>query len=368
MDSGMKSRLDGGSRRQRRSARKSQVPFSSRHFVFLLLAPFFFNLLISPVPTFAQSTGFKPVVKQVLPKTVKIFGAGGFRGLESYQSGVLISSEGHVLTVWSYVLDGDSTMVTLDDGDRFEAKLVGYDPRLEIAVLKIDTKGLPFYDLNASVEAFVGSKVLAFGNCYRVATGNEPVSVQHGVVSAVTKLDARRGSFQSPYAGDAILLDAVTNNPGSAGGIVTDRKGRLMGMIGKELRDGKTGAWLNFAIPVREISQSVTEVLSGKKMSLVDKNSARPAEPMTLQLLGFSLVPNVIQKTPPYVDSVFFDSAAHNSGLRRDDLVIEVNGQMTPSCIDVMSQLSTIDRDSTVKLTVQRGSEFVDLTLTLVKQ
>ena len=93
------------------------------------------------------SPSFAAVVRGVQPKIVKIYGAGGFRGLEPYQSGFLISPEGHVLTVWSYVLDTEFITVTLDDGRKFEAKLLGADPRLELALLKIEAADLPYFDL-----------------------------------------------------------------------------------------------------------------------------------------------------------------------------------------------------------------------------
>ena len=79
------------------------------------------------------------------PKIVKIYGAGGFRGMEAYQSGMLISPEGHILTVFSHVLDTDYITAVLADGRRFEAKLLGADPRLEVAVLKIDAAGLALF-------------------------------------------------------------------------------------------------------------------------------------------------------------------------------------------------------------------------------
>ena len=77
------------------------------------------------------------VARQVQPKVVKIYGAGGLRGLEAYQSGLVISGKGHVLTVWSYVLDADEVTVVLDDGRRFTAQYVAADPLTEIAVLEI---------------------------------------------------------------------------------------------------------------------------------------------------------------------------------------------------------------------------------------
>ena len=86
---------------------------------------------------------FAQVIDEVQPKIVKIFGAGGLRGLEAYQSGFLISGQGHILTVWSYVLDSDAITVYLNDGRKFQAEVVGMDPRTEIAVLKVDAENLP---------------------------------------------------------------------------------------------------------------------------------------------------------------------------------------------------------------------------------
>src|SRR5215471_3555792 len=89
------------------------------------------------------------VDRQVQGSMVKIYGAGGPRGLEAYQSGFLISAEGHVLTAWSYVLDTDNVTVVLSDGRRFTGSLVGADPLTEVAVLKIDAGGesLAHFDL-----------------------------------------------------------------------------------------------------------------------------------------------------------------------------------------------------------------------------
>ena len=87
------------------------------------------------------------LAKAAQQRSVKIYGAGGLRGLQSYQSGFLISAQGHVLTVFSHVLDTDTLVVTLDDGRKFDGKLLGVNPRLEIAVLKIEANDLPFFDL-----------------------------------------------------------------------------------------------------------------------------------------------------------------------------------------------------------------------------
>src|SRR5262245_51394843 len=90
--------------------------------------------LVAPDMARAQ-TSLAQAVSAIQPKMVKVYGAGGLRGLEAFQSGFFISGDGYILTVWSYILDADVVDVTLSDGRKFEAQLVGMDPRLEIAVL-----------------------------------------------------------------------------------------------------------------------------------------------------------------------------------------------------------------------------------------
>ena len=321
--------------------------------------------LWNPTKLVAQQSSFERVVEDVQPKMVKIQGSGGFRGLEPYQSGMIISADGHILTVWSYVLDSDVITVTLNDGQRYEASLVGYDPRLEIAVLKIPAKELPFFNIEASVTVNPGARVLAFSNLYGVASGNEPASVLRGVVSARSELTLRRGAFESNYQGEVYVIDAMTNNPGAAGGAVTNSRGQLAGLIGKELKDAAAGTWLNFALPIEALVGSILDIRSGKMIVRVPEANAKPGEPMSLELIGMTLLPEVVSRTPPFIDAVQPDSAAQNAGLQSDDLIVEINGTMTPTRRSVLQMLSNIDRDETVNLTIQRGRRFLRIELDL---
>ena len=307
---------------------------------------------------------FRDVVRQAQAKLVKIVG-GGVRGWNTYQSGVCISEDGYILTSWSYVLEAENVTVTLDDGQKFSASLVGYDPQLEIAVLKIDANGLTHFKLDSAVTAKLGSRVLAFSNLYGVATGDEPVSVQTGVVSAITKLSSRRGAFESAYTGDVYLVDAIINNPGANGGVLCDRKGRLLGLIGKELRDKGLDTWLNFAIPIDSIASSVQEILDGKAIVQDRSNQRKPSEPMTLSLMGLVLVPDVVDRTPPFIDRIVAGSVAASVGLQSDDLVISVDGKLCPSVKDLREELEYIDRDSQLRLTVRRNNDFIEVEISL---
>lgn len=318
--------------------------------------------LVLAGPVQAQNS---KVVQQTSPKVVKIYGAGGFRGLEAYQSGILISAEGHILTVWSYVLDTNYLTVVLDDGQRFEeAKLLGADPRLELAVLKIDAELLPHFDLNEETKAGAGSRVLAFSNLYGVAQGDEAVSAQHGVVSVRTRLEARRGVFETPFQGEVYVVDAITNNAGAQGGALTDRRGRLLGMLGKELRNKLNNTWLNYAIPVDQMRKSVEDIKQGLTPAVLpEEGRERPALAHSLGGLGLALVPDVLERTPPFVDQVRAKSPAAMAGLKADDLVLFVNGRLVQSCKALVDELEHIDQADKVELTVIRDQALIEVEL-----
>lgn len=332
---------------------------------FFVLSAAVLGSLLSAASAPAQQSLAK-VITAVQPKMVKLYGAGGVQGLEAYQSAFLISDEGHILTAWSYVLDADVITATLDDGRKLTAEMVGMDPRLEIAVLKIDAQDLPHFNLDEAVAAEAGQRVLAFSNLYGVAAGNEPTSVLRGIVSAKADLAARRGAFETNYRGKVYVLDAMTNNPGAAGGALTDSKGRLVGLLGKELRNSQTNTWLNYAIPISELTQAVVDIRAGK-LRTANRNETvkKPKEAHTLALLGLQLVPDFLPKTPPFVESVRPMSPAAKADIRTDDLILFVNEQLVPSHKQVLEELSFVDRVDPVRLTIQRGQELLEVQLTL---
>ena len=319
----------------------------------------------SRIATVSPPASFRNVVRQVQSKLVKIVGGGGVQGWGSYQSGVCISEDGYILTSWSYVLEAENVWVTLDDGQKFTGKLVGYDPQIEIAILKIDVNGLSHFKLDSAVTAKLGARVLAFSNLYGVATGDEPVSVQTGVLSAKTKLSSRRGAFKSAYNGDVYLVDAIINNPGANGGVLCDRKGRLLGVIGKELRDDSLDTWLNFAIPISSIAASVQEIREGQMIVQDRSGQRKPSEPMSLNLLGLVTVPDVVDRTPPFIDRIVAGSAASGVDLRPDDLVISVNSKLCPSVKTLKEELEYVDRDSKLRLTIRRDNDFIEIEISL---
>jgi serine protease Do len=289
-------------------------------------------------------------------KVVKIHGAGGVRGLEAYQSGIIVSADGRIVTALSTVLDAAQIDCVLDDGRRFAATLVGVDPRRELAVLAIDAADLPSFAFDGGERVGVGTRIFAASNLFGVAVGDERVSVQRGVVSAVVPLAARRGAAEAAYTGEVYVLDCTTNNPGSPGGAVVDSECRLVGMLGKELRATATGIWLNYALPVDELAAGIEVAVSGSGA----EPSPSPAGAFDPRSLGIVLVPDLLDRTPPFVESVLDGSAAARAGLRPDDLVIAVAGRTVATRAAVQQAIAAIAPGDPVMLSVIRAGDVVE--------
>ena len=311
----------------------------------------------------ASAASSYDTIETVLPRMVKIFGAGGLKGLAAYGSGFLVSKEGHVVTAWNHVLDPEEVTVVLHDGRRFPARVVGAEPNLNVAVLKLEAGDqeldLPHFDLERSItSASEGTRILAFSNMFKVATGDEAVSVLHGVIAARTKLRARRGTFEIPYDGPVYVTDAVTNNSGAAGGLLTTREGRLIGMIGRELRNAETNTWINYSVPLTELQVAIEEIVSGKFKSSREKMDSDVA-PRRYSALDFGvvMVPDVLARTPAYVDAIVPGSAAAKLALRPDDLVVFVNDELIQSIRQMKDSLGRLEAGDQLRIVVQRGDQ-----------
>jgi serine protease Do len=327
-------------------------------------------LAVAPVHVVWGQTSLD-TIDAVAPKLVKIFGAGGRKNLYAYGSGFLVSPQGHIATVWSHILDGDAVTVVLHDGRRFMGTIVGAEPAMDLAILKIDADDLPYFDLTRETgEAGPGASVLAFSNVFKVATGDEPVTVMHGVIAAKTKLAARRGVFDAPYSGPIYVVDSVTNNSGAAGGVLTTRDGRLLGMLGKELKNNVTHTWLNYVVPVSELRTPIEEIVTGRF-----KPRPRPEDEPAVTVrrfaprdFGLVMVPDVVARTPAYIDRVIPGSAAADAGLRTNDLVVFVGDRVIPSCRVLLEELGRLEPGDPLTLVVRRDDQLVTVTLTTPRE
>ena len=348
---------------------------------------------------------FADVVEKANRKLVKVFGAGGFQRLNNFGTGIVISKEGHILTVASQLLDTADLVVHLYDGQRLKAQVVVTEPLLDIALIKVKVEGkkideptgldLDFFDYDAAVKrgpAAPGDWVIGLSNTFEIALRDELLSVQRGVVSAYTKMAGRRGIFEFPYTGDVYVVDAITNNPGAAGGALLTRKGELIGIIGREIKNSQSDTWMNYAIPVgartevkrkvtvkdkdgKDVEEEKTDAVSMPDfVRLAMRGEYKPVK--TDKVIGgqggyhgIIFVPNVLERTPAYVEDVVPGSPADKAGLRADDLVSFVDGEPVVSIKAFDEFIRKNTRSGTVvRLEIRRGEALQTVELTLGAQ
>ncbi len=335
-----------------------------------------------------------PVVDEVNKKIVKIWGSGGLHGLPGFGTGFLISPDGYVLTADAPLLDTRDLRVHLWDGTKYHAEIVTREPELDVALLKIKSgsdadkiDNLPYFNLEEAAlrpPVDVGTEVLAFSNCFEIATRDDPVSVQHAVVTAYAKLQGRNGFYEMPFGGKVYMVDAVTNNPGASGGALTTRKGELIGMIGRGLRNELTGTWMNYSIPIGGVAEVTQPDGKTVKTSMVDlwrqKEKYVKANPngprdkvgrsfdRTLrEMTGIILVADPVDITPPYVEDVQPGSPAALAGVKSDDLIVYVGGVSVKTIDGYKEMMVHYAPTQKVQLEVRRGDALTTIELTLAK-
>jgi S1-C subfamily serine protease len=344
-------------------------------------------LIALAAPAFAADP-FVKVAAQVNEKVVKIFGAGGFRGATNYSTGVLVSADGHFLTIASQTLDTSELIVHLADGRRMKAVVLATEPELDVALCYIRTEGkkadekngldLPYFDVAEAARrkpAEPGDWVLAHSNLFEIAMRNEPVSVMQGSITSYSKLHGKRGIFDFPYTGDVYVVDAIANGPGAGGGPLTTRKGELLGLIGREIKNGQTETWINYAIPVFaetevkdeketkkvNVPQFVELAMQGKYKRVLKAEAGKGPGGYT----GIRFVPNVLDRTPPYVDEVMPDSPAAKAGIQVNDLVSFIDGEPIYSIKSYLDVMSRTRPGGVVRMEVRRGDNLQSVEVTL---
>jgi serine protease Do len=186
-------------------------------------------------------------------------------------------------------------------------------------------------------------------------------------------LAARRGVYEAPYHGPVYVVDAITNNPGSGGGVLTTWDGRLLGMIGKELRNAQTNTWINYVIPISELKQPIEEIIAGKFTSRRaadgDQESAA-ASPDRYRATDFGIVmiPDVVARTPAFIERIVAESAAAQAGLKSNDLVLFVGDELIQSVRKLKDELGRLESGGNLRLVVRRGDQLVTVELPIPRK
>ena len=339
-------------------------------------------LLLLAAPAARATDPYVQVATSANEKLVKLFGAGGYRGAESFGTGILVSKEGYIVTAAAPFLDGRELRLHLPDGRKYPFKIKVIEPEFDAAILQIDQPekekavlplDLPYFDVVESVKnmkAEPGTWVMALSNMYKVAERDEMMSVQRAMITAIGRLSARRGQFEVPYHGEVLYLDTITNNPGAAGGALIDRKGNLLGMIGKEFRNNQTDTWVNYAMP---LTTKAEVTIKGEKktytlaefvdLAIHDKWVKTDPKPEADTLknarvhTGITFVPKVVDRTPPYIEAIEPGSPAAKAGLKADDLVIYLDGEPVYSTDVYRDLIKRYNPGEKVQMEIRRGDQ-----------
>src|SRR5271170_7102887 len=329
----------------------------------------------TPVSLGTFSNGFASVLKPALPAVVNIhtskvvksrasqmmpffndpafrqfFGDQGPQGQQEPQtereqslgSGVIITSDGMIVTN-NHVIEGATDIkVDLSDKREFQAKVIGTDSKSDIAVLKIDATNLPTLALGDSSKLQIGDVVFAIGDPF----GLDGTATM-GIVSATG-----RGNLGIENYEDFIQTDAAIN-PGNSGGAMIDLRGNLIGINTAILSGGSGGnQGVGFAIPIN-MAKSVMEQIVGHGkvvrgyLGLYPQDlDASLAKQFGLNQAGGALVSQISPDAP----------AAH-AGLKPGDVILELNGQPVASANDLRLRISQTAPGTSVKLGVSRDGK-----------
>lgn len=316
----------------------------------------------------------EPLAKRVMKRVVRLYGAAIGRE-PGYGCGVLVSAEGRVVTVMSLLLESPTIEAIDADGRRWPAAVVARDETRQLALLQLApeqadagagqqaSSAFNYFEPGDSSTLRRGSKALAAANPFRVAEGNEAVSIAVGTFSGRTHLIANRGTQPFPYTGEVLVIDAITSNPGSPGGALVDLEGRWVGLLGKRVRSRLTNTNLNYALPVEEVTAFLAEVEAGEPAA-PEAHRGEPYHGIKLFELGY----------PPgagkmvYIESVRPDSPADRAGLLPDDLIMSVNGRPVSRVKQFRQAMSQLGPGDQATLVVKRGDRLEQATLELEPQ
>ena len=265
-------------------------------------------------------------------------------------SGVIISADGYILTNNHVVENSKTIQVSLSDGRKLAAKVIGTDPQTDVALLKIDATNLEPVTLADSDSAQVGDVVLAIGDPFGIGT-----TVTEGIISAKNRTRVTSGDADE----DFIQTDAAIN-PGNSGGALVDIEGRLIGINTSILSRSGGNQGIGFAVPAnlcRWVADSL--ITKGK----VERGYLGVHIQTLTPELAKAFKSNRVQGA--VVIDVTPNSAAEQAGFKSGDVVVEFNNRPIESADQLKLQVAETPPGSAIPVQVDRNGQVIGLNVTL---
>jgi putative serine protease PepD len=264
-------------------------------------------------------------------------------------TGFVVDGKGHILTAAHVVNGASSVTVTFQDGTTRKATVLGQDNATDVAVLSIDASGLTLHPLalGSSASLQVGDSVAAIGDPFTYQR-----SMSTGIVSGLDRTISAPNGFTVAHA---IQTDAALN-PGNSGGPVLDASGKVIGIVDQIATNGSsdTSSGVGFAVPIDLVKSELTSLEAGKSVSHA--------------YLGVSTSDVGSTTTGALVQSVSSGGPAADAGLRSGDVITKLGSTTIKGTNDLVAAIATQKPGEKVTVTVRRGSNTSDLTVTLGTQ
>jgi serine protease Do len=263
------------------------------------------------------------------------------RRQQSLGSGVVVSPEGAVLTNHHVIEGADDIRVTLADRRAFQARLVGSDPKTDLAVLQLPGHDFATLPLGDSDGVEVAETVLAIGNPFGLAH-----TVTMGIVSAVG-----RANLGTPEYEDFIQTDAAIN-PGNSGGALINGRGELIGINTALVSDSGGSMGIGFAVPANLARAVMAQLIQhGRVRRGWLGVSVQDLTPALARALGLPAAPGLL------VAEVLPDSPAGRAGLRRGDVIVALDDKPVDAVSRFRNQVAQTAPGQRLRLTIGRGGQ-----------
>ncbi|NVN94870.1 MAG: Do family serine endopeptidase [Bacteroidetes bacterium] len=278
--------------------------------------------------------------------------------LSATGSGVIISSDGYIVTNNHVVQEAEKIEVTLNDKHIYSAKIIGSDPSTDLALLKIEATDLPTVLYGNSDEVRIGEWVLAVGNPFNLTS-----TVTAGIVSAKARNINILGKNNNESPIESFIQTDAAVNPGNSGGALVNTKGELIGINAAIASNTGSYSGYSFAIPVN-IVRKITEDL--KKYGIVQ----RAYLGVSIAEIDGKLAENkkLNNTKGVYIGTVTENGAAAMAGIKDGDIIVSINGKVVNSNSELLEAVSQYRPADKILLSIERNSKIMDFNVVLQNQ
>ncbi|MCE2529315.1 MAG: trypsin-like peptidase domain-containing protein [Acidimicrobiia bacterium] len=306
------------------------------------------------VPVFAPADLVAVVASRAIPSIVTVQSLDEESRRDGSGSGVVISSDGFIITNHHVVDGADTLRVIMSDGLSYPAERVGSDPLMDIAVLKVEAGGLPYIRFGSMEGLRTGEPAIAVGNPLGLDGGP---SVTAGVISAFD-----RTLVTNPITGDSLYGLLQTDAPitrGSSGGALLDVHGLLLGITTAIGLSDVGAEGLGFAVPINLVEGIVADLMS--------EGEVRHAFLGVRGSSAFSELEDGVESPLGVEISILEESAIGDAGAEDGDVIVALDGVAVRSMPQMVARLRSYRADDRITVTLQRGDETLDIDLTLAR-